>query len=439
MALIPKIGVFPSDLEPLMLFADKRFSLRYLIAKNTAEDSWAKKFLPEKQCRRYQLRTKKTFEDCNFGDILHYSDLAGVIKKNRIKYLWLTVDNEDRRRINHWAKIHGIKIIGPDCIQQKKFEDKIWFDRFLARERLPKPDSQIYRPLHDKLRLAGKFVLQEAASAGSEGTFFIDKPADVAGLLKAKIISAKKKYLARKFVRGLPGGITILVTPDTVALSAIRRQCFSKISAAGRPVFSGIQWLPFRRIKKAEKNINAVFGQLGRIMREQKFFGYANVDFIIEPSGAVKIIECNPRFSSSTAQLAKMPALISGLRAGNKLIADFIGRRPDGKNFKFYPLPKTDFTGCVLDVDALAGAQTAKTAPPIGLYRKIAGQVKYLTPDIRQLNKSNEFIWLTFVSEGEKLSPESTVGLLISNFRLFSETGGVNSAGKKLLKQFNFQ
>ncbi len=400
MALIPKIGVFPSDLEPLMLFTDKRFSLRYLIAKNTAEDSWAGKFLPKKQCSRYALGIKKTFEDCSFADILYRSNIKNLIASEGIKYLWLTVDNEDRPLIKKWAKAHNIKIIGPDFAQQKKFEDKIWFDRFLARERLPKPASQIYRPLQAKLRLAGKLVLQEVASAGSEGTFFINQPADVTGLLREKKISDKKNYLVRRFARGLPCGITVLVTPDTVALSAVRQQCFSKAKATGQPVFKGIQWLPYRNIKKAEKNINRVFEHLGRIMHEKKYFGYANVDFIIDSAGGIKIIECNPRFSTSTAQLAKMPALISGLRAGNKLINDFIQNRAYGNNFKFYPLPKTVFTGCVLNVDAAAGTRTAKNIPPIGLYRQAAGQAKYLTPDIRKLNISNEFIWLTFVNEG---------------------------------------
>ena len=431
------VGVFPCDQESIIIQPSKYFDLRYLVARKTPEELWARQFLPQEKICLYSLSTKKpSLEKNDFGSILKHSDVTKVIKENKIKYLWLTVANKDRKQIYGVAKNHDFEVIGPNLVWQNNLENKIWFDQFLAENNLPKPSSQIINPTKSKVKISGRLVLQEAISDGGEGTFFINSKDDL-----QKILNRKNKnnpdYLLREFIPGKPCGITILCTPDIIALSPIREQCFSNKDGQDH-IFAGIQWLPNSSIGRNKEPINKIFLRLGSILQEKGFLGFANVDFILSEGGTIKIIECNPRFSSSTTQIAINPNLISNIQAGNLIIERYIKKSLITPK-KVLPIPQSEYSGSVLNLDIENGKRfKVKQTYPIGVYSFKNKDVKFVSPDIRQAQKDDQFIYFSTVDLNEIFRKNRAAGIITANFPLFDSSGNINSAGRMLSDYFDY-
>ncbi|MFA5022365.1 MAG: ATP-grasp domain-containing protein [Patescibacteria group bacterium] len=435
-----RIGIFPCDLEAVL--ADKKnlnFEFVYLTAKNSVEENWVKSFVSKKNIVYYNLaKNKSALEKNSFTDIFSSSNVATVIKNNKLKFLWLTVNNDDRSYLKKWAQKNKVKIVGPEFNLQSNLENKIWFDLFLTRNQLPKPASQIYQPKTDKVKLKSKLVLQSSNSAGGEGTFFLNNKKEIASLIKAKKIILNKKYLLRQLIQGKPFGITIFVAPKIIALSALRLQCYQNSDSAKEKMFKGIQWLPTSRLKINKKDINKIFSQLGQKLYEEKFLGFANVDFIVDKKGKIFILECNPRFSSATVQLIKFPQLISGVPTGQLFVTSFLNQNKYPKQYKFYPMPKINFTGSVLNIDLLPKKTlTINKEFTKGVYKLTKGKIEFKTSDIKKLDMNQmEFIFMSMTKKGEKYSHKTNIGSIISNYSLFTNDGKINQAGKKLLNTF---
>ncbi len=433
----PLVGVLPCDEESIILRSSPYFELRYLIAKGTPEQSWAQQFLPFNKVHLYSLPADRPSLEVNtFADIFKYSNIAKVIRKNKIGYVWLTIDNDSRKDLYGVAKEYHFEIIGPTKIWQDNLENKIWFDQFLAKNGLPRPASQTISSPRNKVLLQSPLVLQTALSDGGEGTFFLKSSADLKRILK--LTTAKPDhYLLREYVSGKPCGITILCTSNIVALSAVREQCFIE-HKEGRPVFVGIQWIPSTSIKRRADLINRVFLRLGEILQQGGFMGYANIDFIISNTGAVRIIECNPRFSSSTAQLALNPRLISNLQSGNLIIEEYLNKTVLSRQRKL-PMPKSEYRGAVLhlDIDSREEFRVSRIHP-VGVYQLKNKDIKFISPDIRKIKQYHEFIYFSMIALNERFIQNKAAGLIKANFPLFNSSGNINAAGKILVNHFGY-
>ena len=402
------------------------YEIFYFVAAGTPEEAWVKKFLPQKQQLSYRLARGRTIENSSYTQIFGQSDLKRVIKANGIDAIFLTVNTEDAAYLKKIFRQLKVKLIGVDFNLSQKFENKIWFDNFCRRYQLPTPKSQIWRWQKKPLTLPGKIVLQEPESMGAEGTFFCQGENDIKRLVKAGRVKTSQDYLARQFVIGTPLGITVLIAQDQIALSAMRRQCYG----ADR-VFLGIQWLPQKYFSPAElAAINAVFKKTAGALAGLGYRGLANIDFILGKGARPYIIECNPRLSLATNQVFKFPFLINQLNAGQLMVQSVYGKNQKS-NFKFYPVPKTDYAGSVLEINI--PPKTIASHQPLGLYNQ---KMKFLTADIRQLAAKNQFYFITFVSDGEKFKNPDTIGQVVSSLPLFDFNGRLNFAGKKILKKF---
>lgn len=303
------IGLLPADTESL--FLAKKLPLKtkisFLTLKNHREEKWIKKFIPRSQIKLYSLKNNKiNFADLNTEECFKYSNLKKILRKYKINTI-ITTDDLER-----WGKKNKIRLISNNHQLKKTFENKIWFDRFLSQHHLPKPPSLIYQYPQTKITIPGPKVLQEAKSAGGEGTYYIKDIKDIRQLIKNKQLKPKEKYLIRKFIPGKSCGITLIITPNLIALSAVRQMCFINQSISHRQIFQGVQWLPTSFLpKKINNNINLLFTRLGQILQRKKIYGHINFDFIIDHQGQIYLIECNPRFSASTIHLIQFPETIS--------------------------------------------------------------------------------------------------------------------------------
>lgn len=431
-----RIGIMAGGIDGLFFtkrVLPKNIEIYFLVPNNRPEKKWAQSFLPAQNLIGYNLKNKNiSMAVTDFEGLAKNSDLAKHLLKNKINYLF--VHHGVTSYLDAWANKHKIRLIATPYKIREKFEDKIYFDNFLKKYQLPKPKSQIYTPTKAKINLSGRLVLQERDSSGSEGTYFGNSLTDLKNKAKIKI---SQKYLVRQFIPGSAYGLTILILPDTIALSTLRVQCYSQ------KIFSGLQWLPTRYLKKEIiQKINSVFISLGKKLASQKFLGYANIDFIIDHKDNIYIIECNPRPAASTTHLFGFTQTISGLQADRLYLEQYLFAKKQNKKPKIYYLPKSNFTGSLIYIHSPFDQKNflLKKSYKNGLY-KIGknNTIIFEAQDVTKINdKNKQFIFYADAVKGEKHKAGTIIGSIISNFPLYDSQGNKNQIAKNILKYFKY-
>lgn len=440
-----KVGVMPWGIDFLMLpsVGYKNFELVYLVARETVEEKWVKSFLEEENIFLYDLdREKECLTKHGVGSILKYSNILEVVKKNKIDRLWFLTREIDCLR--NWNEKNDNKIIIVNPLLKKNLENKIWFDSFLKKNKFPKPESEIGEFLKSELKLEGKLVVQKPESTGSEGTFFIKDRKEFKKLIVNNKIGKSEKCLVRKKINGETYAITIFVSSENIALSALRQQCMSKELVESKRQYLGIQWISSDNIvSRVEREINRVFKKMGKFLYEHDYFGLTSFDFMIDNSGKIYILECNPRLTVATAQLIKFPELISNLDSGGTFVDEFIGSGFHANNHKIHHIPKCSFEGSIMNIDF--DPKIAKNNLIIekehknGIYELQNNKIIFKTPDVRSFNrKSKQFIFTSMVKKGEIYKSAENLASIISNFRLYNQDCQPNKDGRKILEIFKY-
>jgi hypothetical protein len=444
MSKLHNIGVFAWGIDSLMQTPPEGFRFVYLVARETVEEEWIRRFLNPKEILLYSIHDPKSHPLFTLGTegVLRHSDATEVLKQANIQTLWITSKCTDF--IHRWSQDNRIKILSTEFGLQKKIENKIWFDAFLAEHKLPKPKSEVRHLPTEPITLRGPVVVQQAESNGGTGTFFLKSGADIASIMpKGKTVS-KVPFLVRERVEGKTYGITVFVTQSLVSLSALRLQCFTEKYTENQGAFLGVQWVPSKTLDPAMvSEVNTVFLNTGSAFRDLGFSGFANIDFIYDSKAKkVSILECNPRLSGATAQLFKF-RLSEPLDIGRLFIQGFFDPQPKAEHFEFHPLPKTEFQGSSVQIDVAPGQPGAtlqiKHEHQSGLYQYLGGKSTWTSTDARTIGtKKPQFVFISMAKKGDLLTHSDTLGDLQSNFPLFDLSGRLNHDGKNLLSQFKF-
>ena len=279
--------------------------------------------------------------------------------------------------------------------------------------------------------------MQEPNSRGGEGTYFISQPAKLKKLFKAKKIKKGRRYLLRQFIRGTAYGITIFIGRDSIALSSLRVQCYGRQNKNNQKEFLGVQWVASQNLaNKLKKTANQVFYVLAEKLRQNGYFGYANIDFIVKDF-KVYILECNPRFSSASVQLLLFPENIGRLNSAQLFLEDLLINKTSS-SFQFFGLPQSNFKGANLYI-ATKDKQRIQNYYQGGVYTLVNNKIKFIDPDITQLSRrGRSFIFYSDTQPGEILPKGVIIGWIISNFPLYNHSGEINSYGKIIVKHFKY-
>ena len=270
--------------------------------------------------------------------ILYHENFLTQLREKSISHI--VMPYQCTKMMDHWAKKHHITLIGTPYTQQRFYENKINFDKFLKKYSIPSPKTL---SLTETTTYKHGFVVQSGISRGLEGTNFFSSWDEAARYAKSK----KTHNLIREYKKGTPIGVSITISPrGDYFFSALRRQCF--LSDKGYPkVFLGIQWIPTDFFtKKTLEKIQFTLTTITQALIQKKFIGIANIDMIITDSGAY-VLECNPRLSAASAQAFSNPEL-NGYQNSYEFFLDiFLGA--NNKSIKNDSFPQVDYQGCLLD------------------------------------------------------------------------------------------
>ncbi len=438
-----KIGLFPRDRDSIMSTEADSYEFCYLVAKNTAESEWAHKFLPEAKTLEFDIQSiKKNYSCVELSEILRYSDIVNVLKKNKIYNLYVDIATEE---LDLWANDNNINLIVTPFKFRKIYEDKIYFDEILQKNTLSKPESKIveFQKGINNLPYEGINVVQDPYSAGGEGTYFVDKEDSLDSLVSKTDLKYDQKYLVRKFVTGKTYGITVFIASGMIVLSSIRSQCFDKSVYRGRNIFLGIQWIPRKDISdNLVKKIEEQFHQVGQILYKQNFFGFANFDFIVDEVEDLFIIECNARFSNATVQQLKFKELSGGIDISEIFINQSIHKQAYKQSFDLSGYPDTNFEGSTIKLNLYPELKnekfTIQKVFPPGIYNVTDG-IKFIDSDIRKFSDHPEmFMYYSDVQFGEVYTKFAEIGRIVTNYRLYDNSGTINQSGENLINYFNY-
>lgn len=398
-----------------------------LLRGDSPEESWAGTIVPREAALVYRLRGHEDDPYPATGDVLAGSDIARVLAQRKTGALLLS--SPFTPQVHDWATTHGIRVLAADYEQQRRLENKIWFDWFLARHGIPRPKAAVLTA-SDSPSLAlrasmGRVVVQRSDSQGGEGTFYLRSLADWPKVSSELRLPRGERCLVREFVAGRPLGITVFVAPGIVALSAVRRQCYYP-RQAGQPrrLLAGVQWLPSQDLApRLREGIGAVFRRLGELLYRRCYLGFANFDFLADDDDHVWLIECNPRMSAATPQLLARPALTGGLPVGRLFLEAYLSRSRWPRRPELSPFPSTDFAGATLDV--ISGCER-----PCRVRREFAGGTFHERQGSCQL--------FPFAQQGQRAEAATTLATILADFRLYDARGELNAAGRRLVERFRY-
>lgn len=441
-----KIGVLADDLEFILLSAGKK-SLPAEIVYFVEKTSDILPIIPESaKIARYSFEKGYSPEESDdfLKAVVSRSNIEQAARENGVSCFWFSLAGENVRFVSSWAVKNGFSLIGrPDLIE--KLENKILFDRFLARHKIKKPKSkEIIYERGKSIAFRYPFVLQKPVSSGGEGTFFIKGKNSLEHPAKAGLKN-KSKTLLREWLKGPACGITLSVCQKGAITSAVRMQCFEKEDAWGRKAFLGVQFLAHSFFSKKQiKEMNETFFRVGYLFRERGWFGMFNFDFIISEKKGICLIECNPRISAASSLLFHYPGLNNGFDMAEIFLKESLGKKKNASKepFVFYGISESRFQGSVFYPEAKVGLGRKAEVKRVfqeGVYGQSRGKIVFLSRDLGKISSAGErFILKNEVSANEIRENGFVTSTVLSNYPLFNLGGGLSKAGEIIKKKFNY-
>lgn len=440
MTSILTFAVFARDVDPLMIrTALKRHKVVFLVERQSAVYEWVSKIISPSDLLIYSVDESRIDASFSaFEQILYFSNIKDLLDEHGISHLVTT--ERISPLVNRWARESGLLFIGTDYATKLQFENKIWFDEFMLRNNIPKPDSVTATLGEYTYSGESKIVMQDPDSYGGEGTYFINSASDLAHLRKLKSKDLEKKFLFRNFIDGMSYGITIFISPSKIAVSPLRLQCFYPSESKTRP-FAGIQWVDDLHLSpELRKNITTLFTSLGLRLHSEKFLGFANIDFIANANNEIFVIECNPRFSAATSHVIKFPELLGNLNSLDELMLSYSQSTPYSSQ-PHVMKHDSSFRGSYINIDIIPKNKehmVIKRSYPYGLYSVDGSGISFISPDISQFKYSGrEIVYFSDAEVGKVYHERTTASYIWSDFPLYDTTGNLSNEGNKLVTYFN--
>ncbi|MFH1423711.1 MAG: ATP-grasp domain-containing protein [Candidatus Nealsonbacteria bacterium] len=368
------------------------------------------------------------FSELKGEDVFKNSNLSPQLKKYQINCLFL---RNSTKFLKEWSKESGIAILSPSYQLAEKFEDKLFFDSFLKKIKIPSVKSAILRSKKALLPFL-QTVVQIPKSTGGEGTFFADSEKSFQKILK----TLNLPLLAREYQKGMACGASLFVDQENVCLSALNRQCFLK-NPNGGPLglFIGIQWLPSQFFtKELYEKITRDLIRIAEKIKQEGLTGMFNLDFILSENDQIFFLECNPRITAATPQIIATEELHGRTDFMRLLLNHFCQKnypaaKPDS-------LPENSFQGAQMCIEL--PEHTITKLIPGGFFELKKGKIKRIGLENRLdfLKLKNGLFFHNEINEGENYKKTITAGTVFTNFPMYDMKAGFLNKNGKIVYDF---
>lgn len=341
--------------------------------------------------------------------IFQETDFLSLVKKNKIAAIQLDTHSSDLKE--NIALGAGLQLVVTPWKLQEKFENKLFFDAFLRKNRLPAPAGFNLTAKKDIENIKTfPLIVQVPISDGSKGTFLVKNRKEFSRIFTENSLSFP--LLAREFIaKGFPIGVSLLIGPKKMVFSAMRLQAY--FNTGGISQYCGIQWLKRTAFpEKTIKILNKSLVDLGHALQRAGFRGVANIDLIIN-NDKIYFIECNPRLGGSTPQIALKPELIHGFEFVREFYKTISGKDPS-LNRPF--IPNSDYQGFNMDIDFIGEKLAGKciTRPwKTGFYKIKSGCLVYISSKLDDFTRDDSIFVYHALSPNRVITKDCFLGFVM--------------------------
>lgn len=321
---------------------------------------------PETVSTDFSISDKLYFEPLTTEDVMHVIEVE--------KPLGVIVQFGGQTAINIADSLekHGVKILGTTLENINRAEDRHEFEDMLDKLDIPQPEGETAVTVDEALVIANKIgypvLVRPSYVLGGRAMEIVhnDDELRIYMATAVKEISHDAPILVDKYVLGKELEIDAIADGENVYIPGVMEH----IERAGIHSGDSISVYPTQIVSQEAKN--TIIDYATRIGKGFHFVGLYNIQFIVDKSNKVYVLEVNPRSSRTVPFLSKITGVPMSHIATKAVLGESIidqgytpGYKKEKENQVFVKAPVFSFAK-LRSVDTVLGPEMKSTGEALG-------------------------------------------------------------------------
>lgn len=321
---------------------------------------------PETVSTDFSISDKLYFEPLTTEDVMHVIEVE--------KPLGVIVQFGGQTAINIADSLekHGVKILGTTLENINRAEDRHEFEEMLDKLDIPQPEGETAVTVDEALVIANKIgypvLVRPSYVLGGRAMEIVhnDDELRIYMATAVKEISHDAPILVDKYVLGKELEIDAIADGENVYIPGVMEH----IERAGIHSGDSISVYPTQIVLQEAKN--TIIDYATRIGKGFHFVGLYNIQFIVDKSNKVYVLEVNPRSSRTVPFLSKITGVPMSHIATKAVLGESIidqgytpGYKKEKENQVFVKAPVFSFAK-LRSVDTVLGPEMKSTGEALG-------------------------------------------------------------------------
>lgn len=321
---------------------------------------------PETVSTDFSISGKLYFEPLTTEDVMHVIEVE--------KPLGVIVQFGGQTAINIADSLekHGVKILGTTLENINRAEDRHEFEEMLDKLDIPQPEGETAVTVDEALVIANKIgypvLVRPSYVLGGRAMEIVhnDDELRIYMATAVKEISHDAPILVDKYVLGKELEIDAIADGENVYIPGVMEH----IERAGIHSGDSISVYPTQIVSQEAKN--TIIDYATRIGKGFHFVGLYNIQFIVDKSNKVYVLEVNPRSSRTVPFLSKITGVPMSHIATKAVLGESIidqgytpGYKKEKENQVFVKAPVFSFAK-LRSVDTVLGPEMKSTGEALG-------------------------------------------------------------------------
>ena len=364
------------------------------------------------------VSTDYTCSDKLYFEPLTVEDVMNVLALEKPEGVIVTLGGQTAINLADPLKQRGVKIIGTDCDAIDRAEDRDLFEKLLLSLGIPQPEGRAVTNIEDGVRAAREIgypvLVRPSFVLGGRAMQIVAKEESMWEYLKTAVeVDVDKPVLVDHYIRGKEVEVDAVCDGKRVFVPGI----MELVERTG--VHSGDSISVYPSYSLSDKVKETVLDYTEKLGLGIGIVGLYNIQFIVDPSERVYVIEVNPRSSRTVPFLSKatgysLADIGTLVTLGVSLEEQGLTERyPKEKGRYYVKVPAFSFTK-LRGMDAYLSPEMKSTGEAIG-YDKKLHRAAYKAMIAAGLTLKNYGTVLVSVADEDK---EETVPLIRRFYRM---------------------
>ena len=364
------------------------------------------------------VSTDYTCSDKLYFEPLTVEDVMNVLALEKPEGVIVTLGGQTAINLADPLKERGVKIIGTDCDAIDRAEDRDLFEKLLLSLGIPQPEGRAVTNIEDGVRAAREIgypvLVRPSFVLGGRAMQIVAKEESMWEYLKTAVeVDVDKPVLVDHYIRGKEVEVDAVCDGKRVFVPGI----MELVERTG--VHSGDSISVYPSYSLSDKVKETVLDYTEKLGLGIGIVGLYNIQFIVDPSERVYVIEVNPRSSRTVPFLSKatgysLADIGTLVTLGVSLEEQGLTERyPKEKGRYYVKVPAFSFTK-LRGMDAYLSPEMKSTGEAIG-YDKKLHRAAYKAMIAAGLTLKNYGTVLVSVADEDK---EETVPLIRRFYRM---------------------